>query len=285
MAERAQGVVKKEVVPSRAILFLWCLTALPFLVYLLNFLLADHDYYRFLGNAVEVIVALTCMLSCLYAFSTWSEHLLLLLGAFAFGGYALSNTFWYMYEIALPATGAFVSIAELGFLGFMLFFIVAFRIEFPRRLCPVSWRIAFGTLFIIITLIVAGIPALFPDALLHSAGFLSLTPALAMFILLLVVIAILMDTALAHGVYRYSLLWYGVCLWSFTLYLYAMREMIGDPLVATLSDLSLPGIDLGLFVISTKQLQDSMSIAGPLIILSLLMIQLGIFSYLNAAEG
>ena len=202
MAERAQGVVKKEVVPSRAILFLWCLTALPFLVYLLNFLLADHDYYRFLGNAVEVIVALTCMLSCLYAFSTWSEHLLLLLGAFAFGGYALSNTFWYMYEIALPATGAFVSIAELGFLGFMLFFIVAFRIEFPRRLCPVSWRIAFGTLFIIITLIVAGIPALFPDALLHSAGFLSLTPALAMFILLLVVIAILMDTALAHGVYR-----------------------------------------------------------------------------------
>jgi hypothetical protein len=106
-----------------------------------------------------------------------------------------------------------------------------------------------------------------------------------MFILLLMVIAVLMDTALAHGVYRYSLLWSGVCLWSFTLYLYAMREMIGDPLVATLSDLSLPGIDLGLFVISTKQLQDTMSIAGPLIILSFLLIQLGIFSYLNAAEG
>lgn len=276
--------MKKAVVPSGVIRFLWCLVVAAVLFSVLIFFI-PYDDYRVLGNAAEVIVALACMIACLYAYRSWSEHLVLLLGAFAFGGYALSNTFWYLYDVALPDTGAFVSIAELGFLGFMLFFIVAFRIEFPGTFCPISWRIAFGSLFFIITLIIAGIPALFPEALLLTAGVSFVTPALAMFILLLMGIAVLMDTARAHGVYRYSLLWVGICLWCFALYLYAMREMCVDPLVASLRASPRPGMDPGSFLAGPLQLQQFMSIAGPLIILSFLLIQLGIFSYLNAAEG
>lgn len=254
-----------SVIPDRMMHFLWALVLLPLIFGVLVFVVS-LNMYRFLGNSLEVAIALVCMISCLYAYRTWSERIILLLAAFACGGYALSNTFWYLYDIAFPEPGAFFTIAELGFLGFMLFFIVAFRIEFPKKICPVSSRIAVWGLFLTIAIITLVTTAITLDTL--------------MFTVLLLVIALFMDTAIEHGVYRYRILWSGICLWSFTLLLYGLRETLIDPLVSSEVD----AVEIHSFVVNLEQLQFVLHIIGPLILLSFLLIQLGIFAYLNTAE-
>ena len=246
--------MKSGVVPGRVILLFWGMVILAATFTSLIFFI-PLETYQLYSNFFEVVIASICMISCLYAYRTWSERIILLLAAFAFGGFALSNTFWYLYSIAenLGRQTVFSTISELGFLGFMLFFIVAFRIEFPQKPGPVSSRIVPGGLFLIIALMVLG-----------TSG---ITPGTALLTFRLLILALLIDRAVCHGVYRYPRLWLGICLWSFASVLYGFREVVVVP-----SDLNL---------LTTNPF---LSLVGPLDILSFLLIQLGLFGYLNSRQ-
>jgi len=246
--------MKNGVVPGRVILLFWGMALLAATFTGLIFFI-PLETYQLYSNFFEVVIASICMISCLYAYRTWSERIILLLAAFAFGGFALSNTFWYLYSIAenLGRQMVFSTISELGFLGFMLFFIVAFRIEFPQKPCPVSSRIVLWGLFLIIALIVLGTSGITQNTALLMFRFL--------------IVALLIDVALCHGVYQYNLLWPGICLWSFASVLYGYREVFVAPV--------------------TKNLLTAnpfWSLVGPLDILAFLLIQLGLFEYLNSRQ-
>ena len=246
--------MKDGVVPRRVTLLFWCMVLLAALFTGLVFFIPLKTY-QLSSNFFEVVIALACMVSCLSAYRTWSGRIILLLAAFAFGGFALSNTFWYLYSIVfqLSRDSVFFTISELGFLGFALFFIVAFRIEFPQKPGPVSSRIVPGGLFLIIALMVLG-----------TSG---ITPGTALLTFRLLILALLIDMALCHGVYQYPRLWLGICLWSFASVLYGFREVVVVP-----SDVNL---------LTTNPF---LSLVGPLDILSFLLIQLGLFGYLNSRQ-
>jgi hypothetical protein len=275
--------MRDRVVPAGMMRFLWALVSIPLLLGSLVFVFhIPDDQFRFLGNTAEGVVALICMICCLYAWRTWSERVILILAAFAFGGYALSNTFWFLYQKVPQETGASFSIADLGFIGFMLIFIVAFRIEFQKTPCPVAVRIIIGALFALVALLALGNACIPPDTALISSSTICISLNTVPFALLLLIIALFIDAALDHGVYRYSLLWSGTCLWCFVLFLYGARETFVDPIVALVS--KGPGPETGTFLINPLQLQDFLHVIGPLVILSFILIQLGIFAYLNTTE-
>jgi hypothetical protein len=251
--------MKNDVVPRSVILFFWGMVFLTALFTGLIFFI-PLETYQLSSNFFEVVIALVCMVSCLYAYRTLSGRIILLFAAFAFGGFALSNTFWYLYSRALGRQDAFFTISELGFLGFALFFIVAFRIEFPRKPGPLLLRVAMAGLLLIIALMVTGT--------------LGLAPNTALFMFRLLVLALLIDMAVYHGVYRYPLLWPGICLWSFASVLYGLRHTLfiahGEWCIVA----PFTGNLLSVF--------NFLSVVGPLDILSFLLIQLGLFEYLNS---
>lgn len=253
---------KNRVIPGSVIHLLWgmVLLTIPFCALIVFIPL---EIYRFYGNFLEVGVALICMISCLYAYRAWSERIIIVLAAFAFGEYALSNTFWYLYSIVLGRQNVFFTISELGFIGFMLFFIVAFRIEFPQKPRPVSSRIVMGSLFLFIALLVLGISGV--------------TLNTALFIFRLLILTLFMDGALDHGVDQHPLLWPGICLWSSASILDGLR----DTVVITYAE------RVGAIPFTANHLTayDLLSIVGPLFILSFLLIQLGIFRYINSQKN
>jgi hypothetical protein len=255
--------VRASVVPDRMVSFLWVLVLIAALFGILILFVGPDtvNTYHFFSNSFQGVIALVCMICCLYAYRTWSERVILVLAAFAFGGYALSNTFWYLYNNSPLKTDAPFSIADLGFLGFMLFFVVAFRIEFQKKPCPVPARIASGALFLFLALVTLGIA--------------HVTPSTAVSLVWLLVMALFIDAALDHGVYRYPLFWRGICLWCFALISYELWNNVITRFVARDGQIPFaPGLLTwdGFFYI----------LIGPLIILSFLLIQLGMFAYLNS---
>lgn len=251
--------VRHDVVPGNVFFLLRGLVAGTIIFSVLIFFI-PLDTYRFYGNFLEVGIALFCMCCCLYAYRTWSARILLLLAAFAFLGYALSNTFWYLYAAALGRQNVFFSVSELGFLGFMFFFIVAFRIEFVKLPGLRSSRIALVGLLVFIALL-----------LVASLG---ITPVSALLLFRILIVALFLNSALEHAVYRYSLLWAGICLWSFASIVYGFR----DTFVITHAG----GAAVTLFSGNPLTVYDFLSIIGPFIFLSFLLIQLGLFTYLNS---
>jgi hypothetical protein len=255
--------LKNHVIPEGVTILFWIMVILTALFTGLIFIIR-LDTYQFYSNFFEVVIALVCMVSCLYAYRTWSGRIILLLAAFAFGGFALSNTFWYLYSIAshLGRQDVFFTISELGFLGFMLFFIVVFRIEFPPKPCPLLLRITMAGLLLIIALMVIGT--------------LGLDRNTALFMFRFLVVALLIDVALYHEVYQYALLWPGICLWSFASILYGLRD--------TLFIMHKEWLIVAPFTGTPLSVYDFLSVVGSLDILALLFIQLGLFKYLNSRQ-
>lgn len=254
MVVRTGERMNDGVVPRSVILLFWGMV-LPAALFTGLIFFIPLKTYQLCSNFFEVVIALVCMVSCLYAYRSWSDRIILLLTAFAFGGFALSNTFWYLYLTAfqLSRDSVFFTISEMGFLGFMLFFIVAFRIEFPQKSCPVSSRIVLWGLFLITALLVAGTSGITQNTALLMFRFL--------------IVALFIDVALCHGVYQYNLLWPGICLWSFASVLYGYREVFVAPVTKNL-----------------LAAHPFWSLVGPLDILALLLIQLGLFEYLNSRQ-
>ena len=259
MCPESMEPANHSVIPESAFLMVWSLTPIPLFFCIWIFFVDSIKTYQFYGNILEISVALFCMCCCLYAYRTWSERIILLLAAFAFLGYALSNTYWYLYTIIIGRETVFFNISQMGFLGFMFFFIAAFWFEFPKKPCPRFSQIALVGLLVFITLLII--------AILGINGVSALLWIHVLFVIVFI------NSALEHGVYRFSLLWVGIFIWCFPFLASAIRDAYlvthpGDAII-------------GLFTAHPLTLNEFLSIDGPLVVLSFLLILAGIFTYLN----
>ncbi|ABS55528.1 hypothetical protein Mboo_1010 [Methanoregula boonei 6A8] len=254
--------------PARYLLF--CLFVLCAVFGALFFVL-PLPLYRLAGHCLEAGIALTCMCLCLYAYRYWSGRILLLLAAFAFGEYALATIFWYLFSI-LPLTGdgdlarpfVYTSVAELSFLGFMIFFIAAFQIE-GKKEQENPW---FPWLLLLLFLIV-------PFMVIDEYG---ITTRTVMLLVRFLIVEQLIAVTIAYGFFRYPLLWAGICIRCFAAMLYGLRETI---LVYYPSLSLLPGVTGSTGMVS---LYDLLSIVGPLIAASFTLITLGLLDYVAVRE-
>jgi hypothetical protein len=219
--------------------------------------------YRLIGNSLEAGVAFVCMCICLYAYRHWSGRVILLLAAFAFGEYGLATIFWYLYTL-LPLTASlgrpfvFTTVAELSFLGFMLFFIAGFQIEGKKEPVPAVYMWLLLALFLII-----------PLMMIDTYG---ITPRMVMLLVQFVVTGQLVVVTISHGFFRYPLLWAGTCAQCVFSMLYGLREtlFLYYPSWAITPPLAE----------KTFSLYDLSSIVGPIVIASIALLTLGLLDYL-----
>jgi len=248
----------------RTVRFFFQATALLAVLFGLLIFIIPLDSYRFFGNCFEAVTAAACMTASLWAYRKWSRRESLLLAAFAFGGYALSTAFWYLFSVAIGRPFVFVSIAELGILGFFFIFIAAVTIEFPEEKIPISWTLALLALFL-------GLPLL----VIWDSGYRQ-PIRLAVFTLQFLATVQLVVTSVRHGVFRFRLLWAGICLWSLAMMLYGLRETLFTSYTVPLFPATTFTRQLGVY--------EFLSIIGPLVILSFVLIQLGLFEAIRIRE-
>ena len=223
--------------------------------------------YRFIGNSLEAGVAFVCMCICLYAYRHWSGRVILLLAAFAFGEYGLATIFWYLYSL-VPLTAllgrpfVFTTVAELSFLGFMLFFIAGFQIEGKKEPVPAVYTWLLLALFLIIPLI-----------MIDSYG---ITPRTVMLFVQFIVVDQLIVVTISHGFFRYPLLWAGTCAQCVFSMLYGLRETLF---------LYYPSWTIPLPPAGTAfSVYDLSSIVGPIVIASIALLTLGLLDYIVKKE-
>ena len=219
--------------------------------------------YRLIGNSFEAAAAFVCMGVCLYAYRFWSGRVILLLAAFAFGEYGLATIFWYLSSL-LPLTASlgrpfvFTSVAELSFLGFMLFFIAGFQIEGKKEPVPAVYMWLLLAVFLIIPLLLIG-----------TSG---ITVRTVMLLIKFIVAEQLIVVTISHGFFRYPLLWAGICAQCVFSMLYGLREAFF--LYHPSWTFTLPLAE------KTFTVYDSLSIVGPIIIASIALLTLGLLDYI-----
>jgi ABC-type multidrug transport system fused ATPase/permease subunit len=224
-------------------------------------------WYRLIGNCLEAGVAFVCMCICLYAYRHWSGRVILLLAAFAFGEYGLATIFWYLYTL-LPLTASlgrpfvFTTVAELSFLGFMLFFIAGFQIEGKKEPVPAVYMWLLLALFLIIPLL-----------MIDSYG---ITPRTVMLLVQFIVAGQLIVVTISYGFFRYPLLWAGICAQCVFSMLYGLRETLF---------LYYPTLTITLPPAGTAfSVYDLLSIVGPIVIASISLLTLGLLDYIVKKE-
>ncbi len=242
----------------------WLIVILSVLFATLIFVI-PLDVYRLLGHIFEATVALFCMACCLYLYRTVSERLLMLLAAFAFFSYALTTTFWYLYTVALGRMFVFTTVAEFGFLCFFFFFIAAISIEFPDRGIPSSTTVLLLLIFLAI-----------PCAIGFTGG-VGQPVHFGLIVIRFLVIGLLVATAIRHGVHHYTFLWAGICLRCIASMLYGIRETIFVVFPVPLFPATAFTAPLTVY--------DFLSVVGPMIICSLALIQIGLFSYITGSRN
>ena len=251
-------------VPSWMIRTLWGIIAFSVIFAALIFVI-PLDTYRMAGNYFEIFVSVFCMACCLYAYRYISGQVLLLLAAFAFFSYALSNAFWYFYTLALGRAFVYTTIAELGFLCFFLFFIAAFSIGFPDE--GMRFSRAAGLLVLFLSS---------PLAIIWVGGD-NQPVRLGLLLIRFFLIEQLVAITIRYGVYRHTILFAGISLYCLSSMLYGIRETLLTIYPVT----HFPGNSL----MAPLSLYDFMSVVGPMIICSLALIQLGLFAYLSENRG
>jgi hypothetical protein len=246
-----------------AIPVLWGIVILSAVFASLIFVLPLDDY-RLFGNVFEVAVAIFCMACCLYAYRTESSRILIILAAFAFFSYAISAMFWYLYSIALGRHFVFTTVSELGFLCFFLFFIAGISLEFRDEGMRFSTAVILFLLFLTVPIVAIGVSG---D---------NQPVRLALLLISFIVIEQLVATSIRFGVFRYSILWAGICLYCLGWMIYCIRESIFTVYTVPL----FPANSL-----SALTVYDILSLIGPILICSMALIQIGLFSYLAQSPG
>jgi hypothetical protein len=247
-----------------AILLLWIIVILSALFMAMIFVV-PLETYQFFGNFFETAVAVFCMTCNLYAYRSISDRTCFLLAAFAFFSYALSNAYWYIYTTVLGRSCVFTSVAEFGFICFFLFLIAAISIEFTDEGMAHSTAAGLLVLFL-------AIPVIFV-----LAG-KDLPPVrLALLFIGTIVVGQLVATAIRYGVFRYPVLWAGICLTGAATILYDLRETV----FTSFSVMLFPGTG----ITAPFTAYDFLSIVGPMAIGSFALIQLGLFSSVRKSRA
>lgn len=219
--------------------------------------------YRLIGNSVEAGAAFVCMCICLYAYRHWPGRVILLLAAFAFGEYGLATIFWYLYSL-LPLTDSlgrpfvFTTVAELSFLGFMLFFIAGFQIEGKKEPVPAVYTWLLFLLFLIIPLLMIDLDGIMLRTMMLLVQFF--------------VAGQLIIVTIRYGFFRYPLLWAGICAQCMFSMLYGIRETLFLYYKSVTITLPLSGKPFPVY--------DLLSIVGPIVIASIALLTLGLLDYL-----
>ena len=249
-------------IPAWARYLLWAIVALT-VIFGALIAVTPLLLYRLVGHCFEAGAALICMGMCAYAYLRWSRRrIILLLAAFAFGEYALATIFWYLFSL-LPVTEnlgrpfVFTTVAELSFLGFMVFFIAAFQIEQEKEPAHPLFPWLLLALFLAIPLMVIGEYGISLRTVMLLVRFL--------------VVEQLIVVTIGHGFFRYPLLWAGICIRCLAAMLYGLRETLF--IYYTSWIIPLPGAG------SAISVYDLSSLIGPLIIASFALIVLGLFDY------
>jgi hypothetical protein len=216
--------------------------------------------YRLYGHVLEASAALICMGCCLYAYLRWSHRVIMVLAAFAFGGYALSTIFWYSHSLLLGRDTAFLSVAELGFLGFIFFLIAGIRMEFDvlPSLRPYFTCVMVLVCTAITTVVAVSLGITFPALLL--AVRLCLT-------------AYLIGLLFLCGIFSAPLLALGISLRCAVSILYGVREVIFPytPEVCATGPGPFTAYNL-------------LSIVGPVVVAAFALIVLGLLDYIAKQE-
>jgi hypothetical protein len=249
----------KDPVLTGIIRVLWGIVILSVLFAGMIFFL-PLERYQSLGHLFEAAVAIFCMVCCLYAYRTISGHVVLLLGAFAFFGYAISTVFWYFYSVALGRTFAYTTVAELSFYCFFLFFVAAITIEFPRHEMPLAYSLFLLALFLSIPLIII------------TGNVISQPLRLALILFRFLLIEQLIDVAIRHRVYICPVLWAGICFRCIGAMVYGIREtvLLNSPVILIPATSLTPPVSA----------YDFLSIVGPMNICSFALIQIGLILYI-----
>lgn len=246
-----------------AIPILWAVVILS-VVFAGMIFVVPLDDYRLFGNIIEVTVAIFCMACCLYAYRTASNRILLLLAAFAFFSYAISTIFWYLYSVALGRHFVFTTVSELGFLCFFLIFIAGISLEFPDEGMRFSTALTLLLFFLTVPIVAIGVSG---D---------SQPVRLALLFVSFIVIEQLVATSIRFGIFRHPILWTGICLYCLGWMIYCIRESIFTVYTVPLFPAISP---------SVLTVYDLLSLIGPIIIGSMALIQIGLFSYLTRSAG
>lgn len=191
--------------------FFWLLLAFSFILALTIAVLHSSTFLAW-SNYAQIFTAAACAATCAYAFRFKSKDMLLLLASFAFGGWALSNVFWYSYVAILGPSLMYPTISESGFLGFMLFLAAGYQIAFPRAEGSGLFPLAAAMPFLAV-----------PIAVVYRVG---LTPATAVTSLYFVIEAYLVWICVRHGLQTRPLLLAGTIGYCLTMCVYALRETV-----------------------------------------------------------
>jgi len=242
---------------------LWTIVILSAVFSLLIFVI-PLESFQYYGNVFETIMPVFCLVCCLYAYRTISSRVCLLLAAFAFMSYAFSNAYWYNFSIILGRPVVYISVAELGFFSFFLFLIAMIVIGFPDEGMAIPAATGLFLLYLV-----------FPLTYVFS-GEDFLPVHFVLFFVRVILLEQLIAAAIRHGVFRYPLLWAGICLNCMASLLYGLRETIFTSFPVPL----FPGTS----VTNPLNVNEFLSIVGPMSTASFALILAGLLLYIVKAE-
>lgn len=202
-----------------------------------------------ISNALQEGTGLLCAVSCFLAYRLSARKRMLLLAAFGFLGWTISNLFWFSYRVLINIHPQYPTISGIGFLGFFLFLALAYRTEFrDYGIPPVQAVLLFGILL--------GIPVL-------NLVISGLTTGPVFFLLYFLLSACLIGTALRCRIYRYRILFLGTAGYCCAEILYIIRETM---------------------IYRDTRLYSLLFISGLLVVISFAVIQIGLFRYLREEQ-
>ncbi len=242
---------------------LWMIVILSAVFFLLIFVI-PMESFQYYGNVFETIMPVFCLVCCLYAYRTISSRVCLLLAAFAFMSYAFSNAYWYTFSIILGRPVVYISVAELGFFSFFLFLIAMIVIEFPDE----GMAIPAAALLFLLYLV-------FPLTYVFS-GEDFLPVHVALFVVRVILLEQLVAAAIRHGIFRYPLLWAGICLNCIASLLYGLRETVFTSFDVLLFQ--------GTSATNPLTVYEFLSIVGPMTTASFALILAGLLLYIVNVE-
>ena len=171
------------------------------------------------SNYGQLAAALFCAALSAYLFVRRREGVYVI-SAFAFGGWFLSNTFWYLNVVLIDRSLAYPSVGDAGFLGFMLLAIAAIGLANVKKEPRVKVIVPIYALFLL-----PGIAGLW-----LSPTFTSVV-TLAYYLCF----AATMAAVVQHYDAKDRLFFAGVLLYCFTMLIYVSREVyFADSIVFTL---------------------------------------------------
>ncbi|MEN6609553.1 MAG: hypothetical protein ABFC24_01800, partial [Methanoregulaceae archaeon] len=198
------------------------------------------------SNALQEGTGLLCAVSCFLAYRLSARKRMLLLAAFGFLGWTISNLFWFSYRVLVNIHPQYPTISGIGFLGFFLFLALAFRTEFRNYGIPPGQAIILFAIFL-------GVPLL--NLVMNG-----LTTGPVFFLLYFLLSAYLIGTALQCRIYRYKILFLGTAGYCCAEILYIIRETM---------------------IYRDTHLFSLLFISGLLVVISFAVIQIGLFRYLR----